>query len=69
MKELRNLEKKGVKIDFICPEYDVFMKVNEVIAFFEGSGDANSHIKIAEGVAHAFPALQPKEFGKIVFSP
>ena len=68
MKELASLRQKGIRVDFVFPEYDVFMRLDEAIAFFEGSGDANSHIKIAGGVAHAFPALQPKEFGKIVSS-
>ena len=66
MKELKDLEEKGVKIDFICPEYDMLMRVNEAIRFFGGSQEKASHIKMAEGRTHQFPGLEGARFGRIV---
>jgi hypothetical protein len=66
MKEIAKLQKKGVTVYFIVPEYDIILPLNEAIEFFDGSEDASSHIKIAEGVAHAFPALQKNRFGEMV---
>lgn len=66
MKELEGLRKKGARVDFIVPEYDIFIRLDEAIAFFEGEDKALNHINIAEGVAHAFPALQKMRFGEIV---
>jgi len=66
MKELASLRQKGIRVDFVLPEYDIFMRLDEAIKFFEGSDDASKNIKIAGGVAHAFLALQPKEFGKTI---
>lgn len=66
MKEIASLNKKGVRVDFIIPEYDIFVPLDEAIAFFEGKEDALKQIKIAEGVAHAYPALQKMRFGEMI---
>lgn len=66
MKEIAKLKNKGVRVDFIIPEYDIFVPLNEAIAFFEGREKALKHIKIAEGVAHAYPALQKMRFGEMI---
>jgi hypothetical protein len=67
MKEISKLQAKGVRIDFIVPEYDIIVPLNEAIEFFDGRQDeASVHVKVAEGVAHAFPALQKDRFGKTI---
>jgi len=66
MKELASLRQKGIRVDFVLPEYDIFMRLDEAIVFFEGKDEALRHIKVAEGVAHAFPALQKMKFGEMV---
>lgn len=68
MKELAKLRQKGIRVDFVFPEYDIFMRLDEAIAFFEGKDKALKHIKVAEGVAHAYPALQKKRFGETIRS-
>lgn len=65
MKEIAKLQQKGVVVDFVIPEYDIFMKLDQAIAFFDGSDEASKHVKIGVGITHQFPALQGMEFGKI----
>lgn len=66
MKEIAKLNKKGIRVDFIIPEYDIFVPLHEAIAFFEGKDKALKYIKVAEGVAHAYPALQKNRFGEMI---
>ncbi|MBI2028240.1 MAG: hypothetical protein HYT07_01395 [Candidatus Levybacteria bacterium] len=66
MKELSKLQQKGVGVYFVFPEYDIFMKLDQAIAFFDGSDEASQHIKIQAGATHVFPALAPKQFTKSV---
>lgn len=69
MEEIADLELKGVKLDLIIAEYDVFMRLKDAIVFFNGSSiDASRNVHMVQGVAHAFPALRPMGFGKIVSS-
>ncbi len=66
MRKLAELQQKGVRVDLLIPEYDVFMNLQEAIAFFEGSDDALKQVTIVEGVAHAFPALRARGFGEMI---
>ena len=66
MKEIATLNKKGVRVDFVIPEYDIFVRLDEAITFFEGKEGTSKHIRMAEGVAHAFPALQKNRFGEMI---
>jgi hypothetical protein len=67
MGEIADLERKGVKLDLVISEYDIFMRLKDAIAFFDGSStDASQNVHLVQGVAHAFPALQPTVFGKMV---
>lgn len=61
------LAKLDIPMTILVPEYDVFVKVNEAMAFLEGSSEKSPrHVKIAEGITHKFPGLQGKEFAKVV---
>lgn len=66
MKELAKLKDKGVNVNFVIPEYDIIVPLDEAVAFFDGPDEASKHIKVAEGVAHAFPALHKFEFGEMI---
>ena len=67
MKEIADLEQKGVKLDLVISEYDIFMRLKDAIAFFDGSStDASQSVHLVQGVAHAFPALQPIGFGEMI---
>ena len=61
--EVRRLEKNGVRVNFIVPEYDIFMPFDEVMRYFdEGEVDPSNRVVFASLSAHAFPALQPNNF-------
>jgi hypothetical protein len=66
MRELAKLQEKGITLYFIIPEYDVILTLNEAINFFDTPEEAYRHIKIAEGVAHGFLALQKDRFGEMI---
>lgn len=66
MKEIAKLQRKGVSVDFIIPEYDIFMRLDQAISFFEGPDEASQHVKIGVGRTHQFPALQAMRFGETI---
>lgn len=69
MEEIADLEQKGVKLDLVISEYDIFMRLKDAIAFFNGlSVDASQNVHLVQGVAHAFPALRAMGFGKMASS-
>jgi hypothetical protein len=64
-KEIAKLRAKGVSVNFIVPEYDIIVPLDEAIKFFGSPKEAFSHILVALGVTHRFPVLQ-KSFGGMV---
>jgi hypothetical protein len=66
MKEIAGLHKKGVSVNFVVPEYDIYVKLDQAIAFFEGSKKASQRIRMALGTTHMFPELQPMRFGALM---
>ncbi|MBI4089633.1 MAG: hypothetical protein HY424_02905 [Candidatus Levybacteria bacterium] len=65
MEEIADLEKKGVKVDLVISEYDIFMRLKEAIAFFNGlSNNTSRKVHLVQGVTHAFPVLRVKGFGE-----
>lgn len=66
MKEIAKLQEKGISVNFIVPEYDFMMPLDEAIKFFNTPDEAAKHIKIAEGLPHSFPGLHKINFGEMV---
>lgn len=64
MREIAKLNKKGVRTDFVVPEYDIWMPLDEAIAFFETPEEGKESVVVAERSAHAYLALQADLFGK-----
>lgn len=67
MREMAKLQRKGVRTDFVVPEYDIWMPLDEAIEFFDTPEKGRENVVIAERGAHAYLALQPKLFGKTMY--
>lgn len=63
MKELAELQKKGVDMEIVLPENDLLMRLDQAIAFLEGTGKLPH---VVERATHFFPALQALGFGKMI---
>jgi hypothetical protein len=66
MKEFAKLQTKGASVNFIVPEYDIIVPLDEAIEFFDSPKEASTHILVAEGVTHRFPILQKSNSGRMV---
>jgi hypothetical protein len=66
MKEIARLQAKGVSVNFIVPEYDFIVSLDEAIEFFNSPKEASSHISVAAGVTHRFPVFKKSNFGGMV---
>ena|SRR3990167_3009841 len=66
MKELAKLKEKGVKMDFVIPEYDIYMKLDQAIKFFEGPEKSSNNIRMIEGAAHSYGAPSREQFAGTV---
>lgn len=66
MREIAQLQAKGVRVDFIVPEYEIIVPLENVIAFFDSPEEAYAHTEVLEAVAHAWMALQAEATAKVI---
>ena len=67
LKEMEELQRRGVRVNFVVPEYDIWKSTEEARRFFNSLEKAKGNVVVAERGAHAYLALQPKLFSKTVF--
>ncbi len=61
LEEFSKLQEEGVLIDFIIPEYDVFMKINEAVRVV-----GRPRVKMAGGAIHSYFALRKEQTARMV---
>jgi hypothetical protein len=67
MQQLEELQGKGVNIKFIIPEFDTYVKVEQLIDFLGSSSEeAYGKMKIVPGTTHQLPSVRRPEVGKII---
>lgn len=67
MRQLEALQEKGVNIRFIVPEYDIYVKVEQLIEFLgESSEKAYEKMKIVSGATHQVPSVRRPEVGRLI---
>jgi len=59
MREIEKLQAKGVSVDIVVPEYDIWKPTQEAVGEV---GEQN--VIVSERVAHAYLALQANLFGQ-----
>jgi hypothetical protein len=66
MQQLEELQRKGVNIKFIVPEFDTYVKVEQLIEFLGGSRETVLEKMKIVPATHQLPSVERPKIGKLI---